>query len=823
MAESRLDVVINPSRAQSGARAVKSSIDSLKNSWMEVTAKMFLAEQAVSRVWKAASAGADFEEGLERLNTQMGKFHSTAQLMINDLKNVSNGQLSNADAVQVASRAMMQGLNPDQIRTFTQAADLLGDVMGTDLKGSFDTILQGLATGRTQILANIGVYVDLEEETKNLALATNRTTDQITKQEKAAIGARAVIEQLGGTLDKFASGAVSDADRMKAIEVRFDDMTLAVGRFAKSLVIDAVDAWKTFTDFVNNPNNNPFRAAQQAIRQSTPGNIDNPATQEILGRSIVADTQGNLARKAAEPKPKLPGLDPKLRAIQVQADADRMRAQIEADRDSTILGLEHQTRLQGFDQQMGQQGQVPAVGEMDFLKSQHDTQLRVLALAGETQNKLLQLEGETYQKRVKLGFESTQEKITAEESFKTKVSEINGEIAKITQEFGNVSRESLAEQGVLELKLQEERGARIQASLTEEFRMREEARQRDHQSNQEYVQGAIDIARLEYASHEELYALERVKLQDQLAFKLRLKKEEIERLLILKQNGDQSGAIEDILGRGDQTLSQRQREGLFNQGFAQDAMLGEQQRGDLFAGWKRGMQQYVQDTKSGFGMAQDMARRTAGLMEQSFQKFFFDAFEGRVNSMKDVLTGFLDFTKQIMSQVTSQIMVKGLVNGLTNASGSLFSGGSSVGGLTGGAGDVGGFALRANGGISAFADGGIATRPMLRWAGGGLNLIGEGQHNEAYVPLPDGRTIPVTMRMPHQMLSTQPALSMPVTVNVHNENGSDVQTETSKGPDGSPQIDVYIKNIVKQGMKNGEFDPLMRQSFGTKRQPTRRG
>ena len=49
MAESRLDVVINPSRAQSGARAVKSSIDSMKSSWLEFTAKMFLAEQAVTR------------------------------------------------------------------------------------------------------------------------------------------------------------------------------------------------------------------------------------------------------------------------------------------------------------------------------------------------------------------------------------------------------------------------------------------------------------------------------------------------------------------------------------------------------------------------------------------------------------------------------------------------------------------------------------------------------------------------------------------------------------------------------------------------------
>ena len=36
-----------------------------------------------------------------------------------------------------------------------------------------------------------------------------------------------------------------------------------------------------------------------------------------------------------------------------------------------------------------------------------------------------------------------------------------------------------------------------------------------------------------------------------------------------------------------------------------------------------------------------------------------------------------------------------------------------------------------------FGTGGIATRPTY--------MVGEGKHNEAVVPLPDGRTIPVTM------------------------------------------------------------------------------
>jgi tape measure domain-containing protein len=44
-----------------------------------------------------------------------------------------------------------------------------------------------------------------------------------------------------------------------------------------------------------------------------------------------------------------------------------------------------------------------------------------------------------------------------------------------------------------------------------------------------------------------------------------------------------------------------------------------------------------------------------------------------------------------------------------------------------------------NGGFKAFANGGMVTGPTL-------GLIGEGRYNEAIVPLPDGRSIPVQMR-----------------------------------------------------------------------------
>ena len=79
---------------------------------------------------------------------------------------------------------------------------------------------------------------------------------------------------------------------------------------------------------------------------------------------------------------------------------------------------------------------------------------------------------------------------------------------------------------------------------------------------------------------------------------------------------------------------------------------------------------------------------------------------------------------------------------------------------------------RAKSSTSAFANGGVMTNegpaPLRAYANGGIAnepqwaLFGEGSTPEAYVPLPDGRTIPVTVKMAAQQAA--PALPAPTPV-----------------------------------------------------------
>lgn len=111
---------------------------------------------------------------------------------------------------------------------------------------------------------------------------------------------------------------------------------------------------------------------------------------------------------------------------------------------------------------------------------------------------------------------------------------------------------------------------------------------------------------------------------------------------------------------------------------------------------------------------------------------------------------------------------------------------------------------------SAFADGGIMSSagpmPLKKYANGGianspqLALFGEGRYNEAYVPLPDGRSIPVTMQGDKQATAGAGTVnSVMINIEVNNDGSG---TTTSNGDSGSAKtwgpMAEKIKGIVME-------------------------
>ena len=138
-------------------------------------------------------------------------------------------------------------------------------------------------------------------------------------------------------------------------------------------------------------------------------------------------------------------------------------------------------------------------------------------------------------------------------------------------------------------------------------------------------------------------------------------------------------------------------------------------------------------------MAQDTVdfRQVAGDAATQFTNGMVDGF---AQLATNGTTSFKQFTATVLQGIAQMLVKMALLSVVQQAIG-MYTGSSvkvPIGGQT------------------AFANGGIMTSvgsiPLKAYSGGGvakspqMSLFGEGRTPEAYVPLPDGRTIPVTMK-----------------------------------------------------------------------------
>jgi hypothetical protein len=113
---------------------------------------------------------------------------------------------------------------------------------------------------------------------------------------------------------------------------------------------------------------------------------------------------------------------------------------------------------------------------------------------------------------------------------------------------------------------------------------------------------------------------------------------------------------------------------------------------------------------------------------KTFENGMIKGIQGMIEGTMSLKDAFKSMAKSILSSL-AQVLAKMMAMRIM---GSMFPGLGPVPLAEGGV------IPMAKGGITGYRNGGVATEPTY--------LVGEGKHNEAVVPLPDGRSIPVNMK-----------------------------------------------------------------------------
>lgn len=269
--------------------------------------------------------------------------------------------------------------------------------------------------------------------------------------------------------------------------------------------------------------------------------------------------------------------------------------------------------------------------------------------------------------------------------------------------------------------------------------------------------------------------------------KINLLRGAIEQQILLNQEVEQGKILNELGGqlRLAQTLDPR-------------AELREtlRQRNPLFSDAKIEEQALLSEQVTAAQKAKDDLKNIASTIGNAFGEAFKGIITGTA-TVREALGGLFQSIADSFADMVAQMIAEWLKAQLIKGFLSLFPG-FNGGGLGSSASNVEKYAPLqpfANGGIAAggfqaFANGGVVTGPTL-------GLVGEGRYNEAVIPLPDGKSVPV------QLSGGDGGNQMNTNITVNVSNG---QAQSNATGSNSSELGRKIEGAVKQVIV-GELRP----------------
>jgi len=191
----------------------------------------------------------DVSKSLDQLSGSSIK----AKEIIETLRSSTLGVIADFDLMKTSTRLLAGGvkLSTDDFKLLGSAASVLADQGLGTTKEMLDKVTSALMTGRTQMLASIGVKLDVKKAEETYAAALKTTREDLTVLEQTEARRAGVLEMLAQKVKSAGVAQKDFADILNGVVVTVKNWfnQLAAGVASSPSVMRALDAiGKAFTD-----------------------------------------------------------------------------------------------------------------------------------------------------------------------------------------------------------------------------------------------------------------------------------------------------------------------------------------------------------------------------------------------------------------------------------------------------------------------------------------------------------------------------------------------------------------------------------------------
>jgi len=183
---------------------VTNSLSMMSSQWVILSAKIYLAQQAIqyaTRAFQMMEDAAQFDEQRIRLNLLARQYQTTGDTIVQAMQRAAGAQITMREATEVALSGLSKGMTPEMLIGLSQAAEQLSDIIGKDTTETLKMLTESLERGTERSLkAALGV-VNLKDSHIKLNEEMSETEKLMARHAIIMYTVRQVMENAGGAID----------------------------------------------------------------------------------------------------------------------------------------------------------------------------------------------------------------------------------------------------------------------------------------------------------------------------------------------------------------------------------------------------------------------------------------------------------------------------------------------------------------------------------------------------------------------------------------------------------------------------------------------